>query len=218
MINSIFNYNYYNTYLPYFRITPESDRVTWAITLAEAKTHLRIVSTHTDDDTYITELIKIAQSLVEAECSIYLTSQSLKAVADQWPENDVIDLGISSSSTTPTVKYYNESNVLTTLVKDTDYYISNGLGVSQSLRIYPVNTWPSTFDKPDAIEIVFTSGIRSTIIDDNPGVFLLGKQAMYLIIGRYFEMRQDVVTGTMVSEMPLAAKHIMNQIKNITIC
>ena len=205
-------------YLPYFRIVPEANRTTYAVTLDEAKAHLRIVNTHTDDDTYITELIKIAQALVETECSLSLTSQEFKAIGDHWPDDDVIDLGINTSTVDPLVKYYNAANVLTTLVKDTDYYVSNGIGISASMRLYPIDSWPTLYDKPDAIEITFLEGIRSTKISYNPAVYLLGKQCMYLIIGRFFEMRQDVVTGTMVSEMPLAAKHIMNQIRNVTIC
>ncbi len=205
-------------YLPYFRIKPSDDRSTWAVTLAEAKAHLRIESSYTEDDTYITELIKIAQSLVEIECSLTLTSQEFLATGDEWPEDEVIDLGMSGSTSTITVKYYNSDNVLTTLVKDTDYYLSNAIGVSASIRIYPVTSWPTLYDKPDSIEITFDSGMRSTIIGDNPATYLLGKQCMYLMIGRYYEMRQDVITGTVVHEVPLAAKHIMNQIKNITIC
>ena len=204
-------------YLPYFRIKPQEDRTTYAVTLDEAKAHLRIVNTHTADDAYITELIKIAQALVETECSFTLTPQEMIAVGDEWPDNDVIDLGISCSGTVA-VKYYNTSNVLTTLVLNTDYYVSMPIGTVQGIRIYPVTSWPELYDKPDSIEITVTTGMRTVLIADNPAQYLLAKQCMYLIIGRFFEMRQDVVTGTMVSEMPLAAKHIMNQIRNVTIC
>lgn len=206
-----------SNYLPYFRLTPSDLRAAWALTLIEAKAHLRIESTYTEDDTYITQLIKIAQRLVEQECSIMLTAQEYKAIGDEWPSNNVIDLGVNGLSGI-SLKYYNTSDVQTTLIEGTDYELSGANLEQQSLMVYPIGSWPSLYDKPDSIEIVFTTGLRSSVITDEPVTYLLGQQAMYLIIGRYYEMRQDVVTGTMVSEVPLAAKHIMNQIKKVMIC
>ena len=34
-------------------------------------------------------------------------------------------------------------------------------------------------------------------------------QAIYIIVGRYYENRQDVVMGTQVNEVPLMVNHLL---------
>jgi hypothetical protein len=41
---------------------------------------------------------------------------------------------------------------------------------------------------------------------------------MYLIIGHWYENRQDVVTGTQVNEVPQASQYLMEQYKVYEFC
>ena len=201
----------YDNFLPYGRVKIESARTTWAVTLDEAKAHLRIDSSYTADDNYITTLIKIAQDIVEKETSILLTEIELTYIADGFL--DVIDLGYNGNDVNH-VKYFDTDNVEQTLVENTDYYVSNLDYPNATIRIYPAKDkdWPDTFDKPDVVNIKFTAGV-SELLQDAPGLI----QAMLLIIGRYYEMRQDVITGTIVNKVPLGAQHLINQYRQTTI-
>jgi uncharacterized phiE125 gp8 family phage protein len=212
MAYNIYGINTYQEYLPYGRIKVSQARTAFAISLSEAKTHLRIDSSYSGDDTYITELIKIAQDIVEKQTNVLMSEVGMDFIADIWP-GPFVDLGFSGNAVTH-FKYYNNSNVLTTLSENTDFIVSNKDYPEATLRLYPVSgsDWPDLYDRPDAINIRFTAGPSSQTL-----IPLGLKQAMYLIIGRYYEMRQDVITGTIVYEVPLAAEHLMNQYKQPTI-
>tara|TARA_R100000329_G_C7613833_1_gene217843 strand:+ start:383 stop:1030 length:648 start_codon:yes stop_codon:yes gene_type:complete len=198
-------------YLPYGRVKVDSARSTFAVSLAEAKAHLRIDSSYTTDDTYITTLTKIAQNIVEKETGILLTSLVMTYIADEF-NTEKIDLGFNGNTLTH-VKYYDTDNSLQTLASS-QYDVSNLNYPNANVLIYPAKDadWPDTYDKPDAVEIKFTAGLNQTY---NIPEGLI--QAILLIIGRYYEIRQDVVTGTIAVAIPLAAEHLINQYKEATI-
>jgi len=56
----------------------------------------------------------------------------------------------------------------------------------------------------NGICIIFIAGY-STI----PAIPKSWKQAMLLLIGHLYEHREDVITGTIVSQMPLASQHLL---------
>ena len=206
-----FGIGVYNQYLPYGRLRIATPRSTWTITLSEAKAHLRIASAYTFDDTYITTLIKIAQNVVEQETSLILDGGvGMTYIADGFMP--VIDLGVPATAIA-TVKYINSSSQEITLTEGTDYNISNLSYPGATVRIYPTNnsSWPSTKEAPDVVEVQFTAGTHPTNVPEGL------RAAILLVIGRYYEMRQDVITGTVVHEMPLGAKHLINQFKNATV-
>ena len=58
---------------------------TKAVTTAEVKTHLRIDSGFTDDDTYIDTLIESAQNVIETYLNRSITTQTLSLYLDRLP-------------------------------------------------------------------------------------------------------------------------------------
>ena len=203
--------NYPAGYLPYGRVKVHSARSSFAVSLAEAKAHLRIDSSYTTDDTYITTLTKLAQSIVEKESGILLTDLVMTYTADQF-NNDPINLGFNGNTVTH-IKYMDEDNVQQTLASS-KYDVSNLGYPSANVLIYPAEgeDWPDTYETPDCIEIRFTAGLSQTY--NIPDGLI---QAILLIIGRYYEIRQDVVTGTIATAIPLAAQHLINQYREATI-
>ncbi len=210
-ITNLFGIDIYQPYLPYGRLKIESARTTWAISLAEAKAHLRIDSSYTGDDAYITSLIKMAQNIVEKEAGMLMTEVEMKYIADGFLP--VIDLGFSGNAVAH-VKYNDSSGTQQTLTVDTDYKVSNLDYPNATVKIYPTSgtSWPTTEDAPDCVEVKFDAG-PSEALQIPEGLI----QAMYLVIGRYFEMRQDVISGTIVYQVPLGAQHLINQYKQATV-
>ena len=195
--------NYYNFsdygIVPYGKLALKTAPTTTAISLAEAKAFLRVDSDYDDDDAYITSLIGVATNVVEQFTRRRLIQQTYNLYHDFFPPYIDLQVGIVDSITH--LKYYDADNVLQTLATsnyDLDKRINPG-------RIYESNTgsFPSTYERPNAVEVEFVVGSAASDVEDAI------KQAMYIVIGRYYENRQDVVTGTIASELPLMVEHLL---------
>ena len=198
-----YNYNI-NTligsdYVPYGKLVLKTAPASTVISLAEAKTFLRIDSDYDDDDNYITSLINVATNVVEEFTRRRLISQTYNIYYDEFPP--YIDLQVGDRITVSHIKYYDTNNSLQTLAVsnyDLDTRIKPG-------RIYQSETgdFPNTYERPNAVEVEFVVGAAAS---DVPAPIV---QAIYIIVGRYYENRQDVVTGTIASELPLMVDHLL---------
>ena len=198
-----YNYNF-NTlrgtnYVPYGKLVLKTAPSSTVISLAEAKAFLRIDSDYDDDDNYITSLINVATGVVEEFTRRRLVTQTYNIFYDEFPP--YIDLQIGDVASVTHVKYYDTNNVLQTLAAseyDVDTKIRPG-------RIYQSETgdFPDTFERPNAVEVEFVVGGAAS---DVPAPIV---QAVYIIVGRYYENRQDVVMGTQVNELPLMVDHLL---------
>ncbi len=195
------NYNYYSIdgYVNYGKLVLKTAPTGTAVSLAEAKQHLRVDSDFDDDNDYITALIGVATNQVEQFTRRRLMSQTYNLYFDVFPPYIDLQIGIVQSVTH--VKYYDNNNVLQTLASsnyDLDDKIKPG-------RIYESNngTFPDTYERPNAVEIEFVVGRTASEVEDAI------KQAMLIIVGRYYEQRQDVVLGTIASELPLMVEYML---------
>lgn len=198
-----YNYNF-NTlrgtdFVPYGKLVLKTGPASTVVSLAEAKTFLRIDSDYDDDDAYIISLIDVATSVVEEFTRRKLISQTFNIFYDEFPS--YIDLQIGEVASVTHIKYYDTSNSLQTLAAsnyDVDTKIRPG-------RIYESENgdFPDTFERPNAVEVEFVVGATAGEV---PAPI---KQAMFIVIGRYYENRQDVVTGTIASELPLMVNHLL---------
>lgn len=195
------NYNIFTDYgyVPYGKLVLKTAPTDTAITLAEAKQHLRIDSDFDDDNAYITTLIGVATNMVEEFTRRRLITQTYNIFYDNFPP--YIDLQVGTIASVINIKYYDSNNIEQTLAAseyDLDKRINPG-------RIYQSDTgsFPSTYDRPNAVEVEFIVG--ATASDVEAAI----KQAMLIIVGRYYEQRQDVVLGTIATELPLMVEHIL---------
>ena len=133
-----------------------------ALTLAEAKAHLRV--DHTDDDDYIAELIKSAFYQAETKTWRALLTQTWDIYFDNFPfSNQQIILPKPPLVTVDSIKYQdNDDNEQTW--SDTEYVVDT---VSEPGRVYPVpnGSYPSAYLKPKSVVIQFTAGY-TTIPDE----------------------------------------------------
>ena len=185
--------------MPYGKLVLKTAPTSTVISLAEAKAFLRIDSDYDDDNTYITSLINVATRVVEEFTRRRLVTQTFNIFYDEFPP--YIDLQVGEVASVTHVKYYDTSNVQQTLGAsnfDVDTKIRPG-------RIYESENgdFPDTFERPNAVEVEFVVGGAASDVPEPI------KMAMYLIIGRYYENRQDVVTGTIASELPLMVDHLL---------
>lgn len=186
-------------YVPYGKLVLKTGPATTAISLAEAKAFLRVDSDYDDDDSYITSLIGVATNVVEQFTRRRLITQTYNIYYDEFPP--YMDLQVGNVASVTHVKYYDTDNTLQTLDTseyDVDIRVKPG-------RIYQAEdgNFPDTYERANSVEVEFVVGSAASDVEDAI------KQAMYIVIGRYYENRQDVVTGTIASELPLMVDHLL---------
>jgi len=198
-----YNYNF-NTlrgsdYVPYGKLVLKTAATSTVISLSEAKAFLRIDSDYDDDNTYITSLINVATQVVEEFTRRRLMTQTYNLFYDEFPP--YIDLQVGDVASVTHIKYYDADNTLQTLATD-QYDVDTKVRPG---RIYESEDgdFPNTYERPNAVEVEFIVGGAASDVPEPI------KMAMYLIIGRYYENRQDVVTGTIASELPLMVDHLL---------
>lgn len=187
-----------------------ANTVTEPITLAQAKAHLRVEDTN--DDTYITTLISVARSACENYLGYMLARNSaVNFYLDQFPNSSVITLNGVWKPGTVAISYYDTT--------DTQVILASGYSVdqhSQPARILldDDTNWPDTSDNiPSGINIDMTNA-GTADVDEIPKAI---HQGMLLVIGRYYEIRQDVVLGTQVNEIPKMTEHLLNPYRIVSI-
>lgn len=195
------------------------------ITASEAKSFLRVSSSA--EDTFITALIVAARRYVENYTGRALVTQTWRMWLDQFPVeprkgggwwDGVREELISSSYATKRsleipkapvsavssiTTFADDSNETETTFASTNYIVDT---VSPLPRIVlkTGSTWPVDLRAANAIKVTFTAGYgaASAVPDDI-------KQAMYLLIGHWFENRQEVITGTISVQVEQASQALL---------
>jgi len=228
------------------------------ISLADAKTHLRVDLT--EDDTLISALISATRDYVERYCRRGLLTQTWLLAIDHFPgahdyqpgfwdygvlgdaalglglppvgytyetKSEVfyragqIVLPLSPLQSVDSVQYLDQNGVLQTMDPDTDYQVDN---VSEPGRIAPAanTTWPLTqisVRAPvlNAVKIQYTLGFGDATTDESGDITLPPTfpptliAAMKLLLGHFYENRQEVITGLRAAavQIPMAAKSLL---------
>lgn len=167
------------------------------LTVAEAKAHLRV--TNSDDDTYIGALIVTAREAVELKTGRSLMPQTLLLTLDRfpdasrqraWSEDSLrIILRRPPISAVSWVKYYDASNVLTTLSPSA--YVSDFENEPGRIRPAHGYCWPDTYDTINAVSVQYVVGYANAA-----AVPQSIKNWMLLRIGALFENREEVLTDS----------------------
>ena len=171
------------------------------VSVAEAKTHLRIDSSFTADDTYIETLISVATFAAENYMNLWIMQQSWYLDIDSFPDYFNLLRGQNDDLTINSITYADTANANQTLAAS-NYF---GDGSMKPARIYfaPDATIPSTYDKPNAVVVDFTAGNRNA--SEVPAPI---RQATLLMVGTYYETRQTVSDRT-YKEIPQSAEFLL---------
>lgn len=155
------------------------------ITTAEAKTHLRIDSSFTADDTYIDALVSAATQSAENYLNMKIMEQTWQLFLDCFPS--YIDLMTSNprALVVNSIKYLDTKNISQTL-DSSNYVVDDKIKPS---RVYKSvdGSFPDTYESPNAVTVEFTLGYSSA--NDVPNAI---KQAILLLVGSMYENRMSV--------------------------
>lgn len=154
---------------------------TMAISLAEAKA--QCVVEHSDDDALLEALIKSAQDYAEQYVGFAITQTTHTYAFDCFP----VALPIQSPNITSVVVTYDDEDNVEQILSTSKYWLDD---IVYPASITARDTWPSTYDKPNAVRVDITSGESNAA--DVPAAI---KQAMLLLIAHGYANREAEVVG-----------------------
>lgn len=171
------------------------------LTLAQAKSHLRVDALDTAGDDDIERLIKAAREKVENDAgSIRLINTVLKLRFDRFPTvvldgETTLYLPVNPIQSIASLSYYSTTGTLTAHTN----YISDLYSVYPCIIPTPQTSWPTHQDRPGAVVLQGTFGYGSSRTDV-PAKLIY---AMQLLIGHWYEHR-EAVTERQMHEVPQA--------------
>ena len=173
------------------------------LTYAEVKAYLRLNGD--DEQSFVTSLITVARQYVETQIWRPLINQAWAMNFDKDElTTQVYNINKAPVTAVNSVTYYDLNNTLQTL--STNQYESDVYSTPARFRI---KTMPQVYDRLNALQVNFNCGYANAAAVPTPI-----KQAMYMLIGHYYENRQDVVTGTQVNKIDEASEHLLNPYRN----
>lgn len=183
-----------------FGLTLVTDPGTEPLSITDAKAHLRIDTT--DEDAYIDCLIKSSRQFAETFMRRSIIDQTWDMFLDHFPSwNGCIEPPNPTLSSVTTIKYNQESDGLQVTLDASKYIVDVNRDPG---RIVPAfdEEWPDTRNQINAVEIRFVAGYGPSD-EDVPDEI---RQGIKIMVSHLFEVREPVIVGTIVSNVPDSAR------------
>lgn len=171
-----------------------------AVSLAEAKAHLRVVGTQ--DDAAITGYALAATQFIEGETRTTLAGADFVLTLPAFPAGREIPIPRPPLRAVTAVKYTDAAGTLQTLAPSS--YVVDADAKPGRVVLAAGASWPATAERPNAVRIEFAAGYASA--DAIPQLL---KQAVLLMLGHYYENREAAIDRR-VDTVPLAVQSIVN--------
>lgn len=174
------------------------------VTLAEAKLHLGIINS-VEQDALINSLVNAATSYLDGYSGILGRAM----LTQTWRQDfagfsKCMRLPVGNLIAVSSVQYYDSFNNLQTLSADAYSSLSDELG--PFLVLNSGFSWPSTFDRRDAVRVTWTAGYGPAATDVPAAI----KEAVLLLVGHFYGNREAVTVGTLASELPLGVAALIS--------
>ena len=181
--------------MTYALITPPSAE---ALTLAEAKAHLRLDTS--DEDDLVTTLIRVAREHLEASASLCLMTQAWRLYLDSICEDGVIQIARGPVQTIDSVMVYDGAGSASRF--SLDAHVLDGRGRPARLMLRQV---PRPGQAVNGIEIDFTAGFGATAADVPDTL----KRAMLTHIAAMFSCRGIVTPDEQPALVPAGYERLI---------
>lgn len=172
------------------------------VTLVEAKNQIRVDIT--DDDGYIAGLISVARARAETISRRALITQTWDWVFDAWPRGDTLTVPLPPLQSVTSITYTDDDGNSDTIAS-ADYIVDTD---SEPGRIVLKSsaTWPGvTLQEANAITVRFVAGYGDAG-NDVPAEI---RQAVLLILGHWYENREDTLAVGNIQKLPMGAEALL---------
>lgn len=176
------------------------------ITLAEAKSHLRISGT--DENDLINGLIQAAREMAETYTKRQLITATYTAKYRDFPDSEgSIQIPRTPLQSVSSITYVDNQGSTQTL--STDVYEVLDDDVEAWVVLKPLQSWPEVqAEKKQAVTVTFVAGYGNA----GSSVPAAAKSAMLMLIGHLFENRESVSAGGF-NKLPLATEILLDSIR-----
>jgi uncharacterized phiE125 gp8 family phage protein len=175
------------------------------ISLDRAKAHLREIGN--DEDEYILHLIQAAVGGVDGRdgwLGRCLCTQVWTVSLDAFPAGGAaIKIGLAPVQSVDAVRYLDPDGVWQTWASTGWEALANLQETKLLLPAYG-KSYPAIRAGRRSVEIDFTAGYGTA--DDVPDGLQHG---LLMLIGHWFENREEVVTGTIATKLPVASENLL---------
>lgn len=176
----------------------------YPVTLAECKADLRIQ--YTAEDALINSYIADATDYMDLPSGVIgkaLITQEWQVSIPFADSLGRVFLPINPVQAIDSIEYYDTDNVLQPLVVS-DFFLYSDED-SALIEPKPGTSWPSTYDRRDAIVITLTAGYGDASTDVPNSI----RRAIRLLVAHWYEHRTAATSGAMV-ELPLAVQNLVS--------
>jgi uncharacterized phiE125 gp8 family phage protein len=171
------------------------------VTLAEAKAQCRVDGS--DSDTYIEMLITAAREWCELHDWRAYMPQTWELILDAWPSRGAIEIPKPPLQSVASIKYTNRSGVEATL--DSGVYLVDTYSEPGWVVLKNDKAWPMvTLREINGVVVRFTGGYASAA--DVPARI---KQAILLLVGHWYENRENSVVGAVNRPIEMGVKALL---------
>ena len=172
-----------------------TDSSVQVVSLADAKMQLRVDDTN--EDSLITSLILAATQHAQSYCNRLFINTTVTAYMDKFPDTPIL-LKNGQVSALTSIKYF--STLDTELTWATTEYEYDIKSIPARVAAKSTKSYPTVAEKMNAISLVYQVGWA-----DASQVPEAIKHALYLIIGRLYNEREDSVF-----RLPTASQNLLN--------
>jgi uncharacterized phiE125 gp8 family phage protein len=177
------------------------------VTITEAKAQCRMADDNSED-TFITSLIAPARAYVERVSRCLFVEGTRVETFRRW--GDYLEIWRRPITSITTVTYSTSDDP----VDDVEY---EGFATdfnSFPLRIYPAfggNGFPTLVDG-QTITVTYVAGAMAATSEE----YLLGKRAMLILIGHWFEYREAALAGQVSSDVEFTVRSLLDELRPIS--
>jgi len=182
-----------------------TDSTIQVLTTSEAKQHLRVANNA--DDTYIDNLIFAATKMAESYCNIQIMKTDCIQISDCWEDTfELYQSPVQNSGklSIESIKYYDGDNVRQ-IWHELNYIVDKSYTPAR-ISLAPNKNYPTIAKRLDSIEIKYQSGYE--IVSEVPKLL---KQAILILVGQWYENRQEAIVGRSVGTIPMTATYILDR-------
>lgn len=175
------------------------------VTRVEAKLHLRVVAD--DDNSLIDNLITAARVYCERITNRQFCTATWDLYLDSFPTGgEPIMVPLAPLASVTSIVYTASDGTSTTL-SSANYIVSTSREPGRITEAYGC-TWPVARSVADAVRVRYVAGYGLAVSVPMPI-----KQAILLIIGHWFENREEVVVGAVSKQIELAVDSLLTTYK-----